>query len=479
MLRTAFTLALLIAIGTRSPIRSAPVPVEKPTAKPDAEFERLWNNMGWYHPHAVKFWSRVHSHPKAGYAFMNRKIKPIQLSEAAAKRLIDDLGSEEEARWKAAEARLRVRDIRLAMNFLDAWEYTKSDLQRQRLASVTYFLYTYPQYYDVTLTQVPVPFCPTQQYTLQMTLSAGISKDIELQLGLNGGGSINLDAGSLSAPNNWVSPEETVIRYLAGTSTYPVTSLLERLGKGHPQIGATKVALAAIDKRSSRRIRRLGVPLSADELPSLWEQWGQNLDSDHLTQAMLLNPELALPFLRQQLRPIRPNALQVGLLLSLLAHPLEDVWQRTNDQLQRADPRFCMPLENLWQLANTVEQQRRLGGLLATDLPEAKYYDFHMRRERMHHQNIYMLGWRVRKDLPIEKLPVHLKGRDGGGGVRIYEQPDEISQSKWSREEAAIWVLEAIGTDEALSIVKRMAAGHPDAGPTIAAKEVLARRFPK
>ena len=299
-----------------------------------------------------------------------------------------------------------------------------------------------------------------------------------LRLGLDLGGCTTLDLVSLSTPNDWGSPEETAIRYLAQSPDVSVDSLLKRLGNGHPKIGATKTALAAIEKRSSRTFLRVARSLSADELPRLWDEWGPYPTSDPLTQAMLLDPEMTVAFLRQRLKPVGPNALQTGLLLSLLAHPSEDVWDKVNKQLERADPRFCMPLESIWQLANTAEQKRRLGRLLVPVDLEAKYYDFNLRRARISSQTIYMLEYRVRKDLPPEAVPARVKTR-GDSAVRICEQPDEISREKWFREEAAIWVLEAIGTDDALAIVRRMATGHPEARPTIAAKEVVARRSRK
>ena len=134
-----------------------------------------------------------------------------------------------------------------------------------------------------------------------------------------------------------------------------------------------------------------------------------------------------------------------------------------------------MPLETIWQLAKTAEQRRRLGRLFGPVDFAAKYYDFDLRQVRIGDQTLYSLGYRIRKDLPPETIPVGVK-TGGDGAVQVSDQPDEISQAKWFREEAAIWVLEAIGTDDALAIVRRMATGHPDAWPTIAAKEVLARR---
>ena len=267
-------LTLLLFVGLHSQALSAPVPVERLTAEKDAEFEKLWNDIGWYQPDAVKFWCRLHANPKAGYAFLDRKIEPIQLSEAAGKRLIDDLGSDDVATWQAAEKKLWVRDIRLAMNFLDAWDYAKTDFQRDRLCNACFFMEQYPQYYDFTLKPIRNLKGEVEQYELRMSLRAGVPKGIQLQFGLDLGGCMQLDQITLASPNNWGSPEQTMIRYLSGHQGRLEASLLERLGTGHPQIGATKIARAAIQKRSERSLRQMGPSLLIDELPQHWDQWG-------------------------------------------------------------------------------------------------------------------------------------------------------------------------------------------------------------
>ena len=45
----------------------------------------------------------------------------------------------------------------------------------------------------------------------------------------------------------------------------------------------------------------------------------------------------------------------------------------------------------------------------------------------------------------------------------------------WTRAEQAIILLEHIGTPEAIAVLKVMATGHAEAGPTITAKESLKR----
>lgn len=194
---------------------------------------------------------------------------------------------------------------------------------------------------------------------------------------------------------------------------------------------------------------------------------------------MLLCPELTVSFLARRLKPIRVCPIQVGLLLSLLGHPSDAIWDRAHEQLQKADPRFCLPVEAIWQLATTVEQKRRLALLICPEIAKEKCYDYKLERNKSGKTHWVSISYWVRKDLPPEVIPAERRGLNESWGNSISDKPLQISQAKWFREEAAIWVLEAIGTDDALAIVKRMASGHPDAGPTIAAKEVLARSVRK
>ena len=102
----------------------------------------------------------------------------------------------------------------------------------------------------------------------------------------------------------------------------------------------------------------------------------------------------------------------------------------------------------------------------------AKYMDYNLIREGIGNRSYWMLESHVRKDIALETLPPDIKNHLGA--FRVFER-NEIDFYLWSREEAAIWILEAIGTNAALAMVREMATGHPDTRPTIAAKEVLAR----
>ena len=476
------TFALLLSLGILAHAPAAPVPVEKPTAKQHAEFEKLWNGIGWYQPDAVKFWCRVHANPKAGYAFLDRKIEPIQLSEAAAKRWIDDLGSDDEKTWKSAEARLIVRDVRLAMNFLDAWDYAKTNLQRQRLSSVTFSLCEHPQYYDATLEKSAVPIGRPPAWNLQLTLKKDVPQDLATHLGLTGGCGTCLSLEEMIAPSPYKSKtEQTVAAYLLQARQVAGKHLLERLSAGNPDEATTKIAKLGVRALQTRKLRALGKSIATAELPEQWDAWCVNSsEKDSFTLKLLECPDLAIPFLRLKLKPISADPLRIGLLLRLLAHPSDAVWECAAAAMHRADPRLCLSVEEIWKLAQTRDQRQRLAALLCPGIQSGKHFDYSIGRYEHGRQNIAMMNYWVRKDLPVESIPLDFQNcHNSSWGHSFPESPAEISRRKWFREEAAIWVLEAIGTDEAFGIVKRMATGHQEAGPTIAAKEVLARRYPK
>ncbi len=472
MKRRWSALALALVLGFGTPIEAAPVPVEKPSALRDAEFEKLWNNIDSYQPSAVKFWCRMQADPKAGYAFLDRKIEPIQLNEATAKRLIDDLGSDDESTWKAAAARLKVRDIRLAMNFLDAWEHAKTDLKRKRLLPLVLDNGYMDNlgFYDVTFTQMNQGPGMPLGYNIQTALRPDVSKDAQLALKLHGGFGMGFGVESLTTPDERKTyPENALAHYLDG-------HLLARLAQGDPNAEPAKGLLESA-KAKRIQIRSLGGSLTAGQLPTLWDQWCTNTGApDRLTKEMLLNPGVTVAFLKREMKPVRADALRVGLLLSLLGHPSDEVWDRASMELNHSDPRFCFPTETLWQLARTCEQRRRLAIILCPDIPKEKCFDYRLARYKTHKADWVSVRYWVRKDLSPEEIPAQWQGHTESS-QSFSETPKDISRAKWNREEAAIWVLEAIGTEPAFAIVERMATGHPDAGPTLAAKEVLARRI--
>ena len=52
----------------------------------------------------------------------------------------------------------------------------------------------------------------------------------------------------------------------------------------------------------------------------------------------------------------------------------------------------------------------------------------------------------------------------------------DLNEFVWHSHASAIHILDAIGTADALELIRDMATGHPDAVPTRVAKDVLKRR---
>ena len=52
---------------------------------------------------------------------------------------------------------------------------------------------------------------------------------------------------------------------------------------------------------------------------------------------------------------------------------------------------------------------------------------------------------------------------------------DQINSHRWQRLQRAIYILEHVGTPNAMKVMEDMATGHADASPTKTAKEALER----
>ena len=82
-----------------------------------------------------------------------------------------------------------------------------------------------------------------------------------------------------------------------------------------------------------------------------------------------------------------------------------------------------------------------------------------------------MAGWRILQF----QLGLADRGGPSIGSPRSTETRWGMVKRKWTRAERAIVLLEHVRTPEAISILKEMATGHPEARPTVVAREALAR----
>ena len=169
----------------------------------------------------------------------------------------------------------------------------------------------------------------------------------------------------------------------------------------------------------------------------------------------------AVPFLKEKMKPLKISSGQVKALLLKLNNGDERVWRAAFEELEYFDPRLAIELPELMERVQESPGRQRMVEVLSERDP----------------------GSLAGKS--IELRPV-------GDGYNFFApefgswwaepKVSRINSARWSdikrkwtRAQRAIVLLEHIGTPEAVSILKEMAAGHPDAQPTKVAKEALER----
>lgn len=219
------------------------------------------------------------------------------------------------------------------------------------------------------------------------------------------------------------------------------------------------------------------VKLTADQKKQLDEQFtrlGQSGPAGtQATLAFAVQPANTVAYLKQRLRPLRLTEEEAKGLIAKLFSEKDDEYKAAKKVLTDLDPRLAMPVMAVWALAETEEQKLRLVEVLWGS--------------RDGDLALCTLDMRLPQD---EDYPAQLmvKGKPGVpanafkngripsyGGAVARDMAQLKSCGYWSSHASAIAVLEHIGTPEAVKVIEDMATGHPDATPTIVAKEALAR----
>jgi hypothetical protein len=167
----------------------------------------------------------------------------------------------------------------------------------------------------------------------------------------------------------------------------------------------------------------------------------------------------AVEFLAEKMQPLQLTKERCKVLLLQLGGDDEKAARAAFDELCYCDPRLALNQRELCEELLKPLISRRLAAVLC-DLP----FDF-----------FCFDTWHWHS--PDNKIL-----RFNCGAIRDRDTPIGVekigtSQKKmrWSRAVRAISVLESLDTPKARAILARMAEGHPDAGPTKAAKEAVAR----
>ncbi len=480
----ASTFALVFAASASS----APVPVQKLTPEKAAEFERLWINAGGGNGNGaegVGLVCRLLAEPKLATDFLKGKLRPLQLTPKEAKGFIAKLGSEDEAVWQAAFRELRLRDVRLALTLPEAWDLTETVLQRRRLAGATSYwggrfdtpeqlAEDFERIYKTGDFTVEPPRAGNTDWMLLHFDGNAVSRNT-CPIDVAGWEKHNLHA--FDRPR-----VELMLRTLEQIGSPSAKLLIESMAGGNPDARLTKVAAAAGKRLKSPPAAAPDSRMIAGlRMLRYWRQpTGTGIDPAELA-LFLAHPEQAVAFLKSRLKPLRLSRKEGEAILSQLFSEDAKSWRAALRELKYFDIRLAMTLEEAWALAKTADDRCRLvraQTIWAVEVGDDFELDERCRFVDYKYRDWpVQVGWHTteiqRPNIPAEDFPkdFRLSGVD-----HLSNTLRQSSSWRWDRGKSAIFILEAIGSADALAIIADMATGHPDAAPTQVAKDVLQRR---
>ncbi len=465
----------LLFAATLAP--AAPVPGAKLTKEQAAEFDRLWERAArWDRPDDVKLACRMLVQPKAATEFLKGKLQPFTHTVKQIEDLIAKLDSEKESEWKPAFEELRVYDVRLGMTLLEGWELAKTARQKNRLCLIWHL-----QGFGMPVRDREKELERLEGCTFALVPPARGQTKWQVHAK---GPSHNHYCGMELSLGEWVKTSDNAfdrrrihlgLQILEQIGTPDAEAVVKRMTTGHTDVGPTKDAVEV----AARLKAKPAAPAESRMVVGLQmlRSW-QSHETKHLPDDIALflaRPDRAIAFLKPKLWPLKLDPKRAERLLTDLFTDNESVWKPAFDELTRYDFRLALPLREVWAKAETPDHRVRLKRLLLNEAsPDDRFCDYRLTSEAG--DDYLLLRREKRAGIPDDQLPEGLAG-SFNGGTGVYEEVSRIGS--WSREESAIHILDAIGTDDALAVIKDMATGHPDAAPTKAAVEVLKRRSGK
>ena len=452
------TLAFALLVATTTP--AAPVPEPKLTDEKAAAWDKLWT----YGPECPLL-CHLLKEPRLGVVFLRGKLTPITLTEKEAKDLLARLGSDQEEEWQAAYTVLRVRDVRLAMTLRDAWAKTTTPEQRRRLVAVTAYWggqYDTPEQWDAEFQRIrkdgDVPF-PSEPN--------------------------DLAAWQERNPIAFEAPRvRLMLRTLEAMGTPEARAVAERMATGHPDVELTKEAAATAKRMKDAKSAESRMAAGLRMLRFWQRPRGEPLNPTDLA-AFVSHPDMAAAFLKVNLRPVKLTRKEGEALLAQLFSDDSNTVRAAIRELQRTDIRAAMTLEDAWALASSPDHRCRL--LLASttawekritdDFDPDSYYgltDFEFVHRPSFGGRHPADGWFA---IGVQRPGTSQRSSWVGTGIRLGNTLRETWRNgRWEREAAGLHILNVIGTDAAVAVIKDVASGHADAYLTQVANRILKER---
>lgn len=221
--------------------------------------------------------------------------------------------------------------------------------------------------------------------------------------------------------------------------------------------GAGRAAPAPIARTVSRK-----------ELEDLWADLaGDEIAASRALLKLADRPTEAVALCAEKLKALTIDEKGVRALLADLGDEKEQTWKAAVEKFEYFDPRLAIDLPTLMDEVTDRVARARLVAILCGDRSAERLLQ--EKEPITLHRSVEKTG------------EVYYNFRQGGAWWAEH-RVDRINvgtwgnrRKYWTRAVRAVVILEHVNTPAAVAVLKELATGHPDAQPTRAAKEALAR----
>jgi RNA polymerase sigma factor (sigma-70 family) len=432
---------------------STPTTLEAAGTQPVADvvaLEKAWNDMEQVEPGASRGMLAFVNKPQKAIAFFKGRLLPLTISEAELRELIGKLGSTDEAVWQPTFEKLEYFDPRLAIGLTTLMDEVKDFPARGRLVAV--------------LTDNDAAHLTANRIEL-MHVSRGYNFQLYGDKGQGPHGYIGADWAEdqvarltdekFIKKKKWTQAVRGML-VLEAIGSPEAVAILQAMGTGNVQAEPTKVAKECLEEIAAER------EVVTEEV---MEGWWADMETSgrHESRATLkfaAHPKEAVGFLKGKLVPLTIERAEVEKLVAALGDDDELVWEPAFEKLGYFDPRLVMGVDDLMKLATTTVQKERVIALLTDS-----------KAERFSGRAVALV-----RDGPMSFNVSNMQRGSYGQVIEPVAKVDMYGgKPQWQRAVRAELVLGEIGTAEAVEVLKRMASGNAEAGPTRVAKEELER----
>jgi hypothetical protein len=409
--------------------------------------ESLWADLEKDELAANRALLTLADRPVEATALLKSKMKPLTITRERVHSLLKDLGREDEKVWRRAFEELDYFDPRLVIDLETLMRDITEPLVRTRM---------------VELMSARPPDLLKGKVVGLMPLGRG--KDFQgFNFVMRPGGAWwaehrveNLNMfGDDTTKTKWTRTVRGVV-LLEHIGTLEALAIVKEISTGDPDAQPTKVALEAV-ARSARKHAA-----NAMALPTWWA----DLEKTELEAAQVLlnfadRPAESVAFLKKQMRPLTIDGERVQTLLTDLGSEDDAIWKPAFEELQYFDPRLVFDLQSLMRDVKEPSVRTRM-----VEIMSGFEADSHKGKE-----------------ISLRGNPGSFNFFDGQGSWHAEDRVERMNvflrgsneKKKWTRAVRAMVFLEHTATPDAVSILKVMASGQPDAQPTKAAREAMGR----